>query len=149
MPTIPLPDDFVEFLRLLNKHGVKYLLIGAYAVVYYGYVRSTGDLDIWAETSDENAAALVAALTDFGFDVEKLDPQLFLSEDKLVRMGHPPFRIEVQMSVSGLEFASTYEKRIVERWSGVDIPIIDLESLKINKRAAGRHQDLDDLENLP
>lgn len=106
-------------------------------------------MDVWIERSHENADALVAALTDFGFSVDKLSPELFLSPDRVVRMGLPPFRIEVQTSVSGLEFQEVYDRRIVQRWGDIDIQIIDLDSLKINKRAAGRHQDLDDLENLP
>ena len=149
MPTIPLPDDFSEFLKLLNNHGVRYLLIGGYAVAYHGYVRSTADLDMWVEISENNANALVSALGEFGFSVDKLSPKLFLVEHRIVRMGLPPFRIKVLTTISGLEFRKTYDRRIVERWSEIEVPIIDLASLKINKRAAGRHQDLDDLENLP
>jgi Aminoglycoside-2''-adenylyltransferase len=149
MPTIPLPNDFSEFLKLLNKHRVKYLLIGGYAVAYHGYVRATADLDIWVEQSAENAEAIVAGLTEFGFTVEKLNPDLFLVDDRVVRMGLPPFRIEILTSVSGIEFQESYYKRIEENWSNTDISIIDLASLKVNKKAAGRHQDLDDLENLP
>jgi len=149
MPTIPLPSDFSEFLKLLNEHRVRYLLVGGYAVAYHGYVRATADLDIWVEQSTENAEAIVACLIEFGFSVEKLDPELFLVSDRVVRMGFPPFRIELLTSVSGLEFQDSYDQRIQENWSDADISIIDLESLKVNKKAAGRHQDLDDLENLP
>ena len=149
MPTIPLPNDFSEFLKLLNKHRVRYLLIGGYAVAYHGYVRATADLDIWIEQSIENAEAVFACLTEFGFTVEILDPDLFLVSDRLVRMGLPPFRIEILTSVSGLEFQDSYDQRIEENWSDTVISIIDLVSLKVYKKAAGRHQDLDDLENLP
>jgi hypothetical protein len=149
MPTIPLPDDFSEFLKLLNKHRVKYLLVGGYAVAYHGYVRATADLDIWVDRSRTNAEAIVACLTEFGFTVEKLEPELFLVSNRVVRMGLPPFRIEILTSVSGLDFQDAYQQRIEEYWSDTDISIIDLESLKVNKKAAGRHQDLDDLENLP
>jgi predicted nucleotidyltransferase len=146
---IPLPDDFSEFLKLLTDRGVKYLLIGGYAVAYHGYVRSTADLDVWVEVSPSNANALVAALAEFGFAVETLGPDLFLTEDRVVRMGLPPFRIEVLTTISGVTFSEVYDKREIVRWSGTDVPIIDLASLKANKRAAGRYQDLDDLENLP
>ncbi len=149
MPTIPLPNDFSEFLKLLNKHRVRYLLVGGYAVAYHGYVRATADLDIWVEQSTENADAIVVCLTEFGFTVEKLEPGLFLVSDRVVRMGLPPFRIELLTSVSGLEFQDSYDQRIEENWSDTIISIIDLASLKVNKKAAGRHQDLDDLENLP
>jgi hypothetical protein len=146
---IPLPDDFSEFLKLLTDRGVKYLLVGGYAVAYHGYVRSTADLDVWVEVSPSNANALVAALAEFGFAVDRLGPDLFLTEDRIVRMGLPPFRIEVLTTISGVAFSEVYDKRETVRWGDTDVPIIDLVSLKANKRAAGRYQDLDDLENLP
>ncbi|GMQ81577.1 MAG: nucleotidyl transferase AbiEii/AbiGii toxin family protein [Rhodothermia bacterium] len=149
MPTIPLPDDFSEFLKLLKDHSVRYLLIGGYAVAYHGYVRSTADLGVWVEISEDNAVALVSALNEYGFSVGKLSPDLFLVERRIVRMGLPPFRIEVLTTISGLEFQDSYKRRIIEQWGEIDVSIIDLVSLKVSKRAAGRHQDLDDLENLP
>ena len=149
MPTIPLPNDFKEFLKLLNEYHVKYLLVGGYAVAYHGYVRATAHLDIWIEQSEQNAAALVDCLTAFGFQVESLTPELFLVDDRVIRMGFPPFRIEVQTSVSGIEFDNAYRSRILESWDDLELSIIDLDHLKANKAAAGRHQDLDDLENLP
>ena len=124
-------------------------VVGQLTDVAVGYVRATADLDIWVEQSAENAEAIVACLTEFGFTVEKLNPDLFLVSDRVVRMGLPPFRIELLTSISGLEFQDSYSQRIEENWSDTDICIIDLESLKVNKKAAGRHQDMDDLENLP
>jgi len=149
MPIIPLPDDFSVFLKLLTDRGVKYLVIGGYAVAYHGYVRSTADLDVWVEVSTNNANALVTAFAEFGFAVDRLSPDLFLAEDRIVRMGLPPFRIEILTTISGVTFGEVYDKRVVVRWGGTDVPIIDLASLKANKQAAGRYQDLDDLENLP
>src|SRR5205085_5947624 len=69
---ITLPPDFKEFLRLLNAHGVEYLLIGGYAVGYHGYPRATGDIDIWIELNPDNAARTVAVLREFGFDSPQL-----------------------------------------------------------------------------
>ncbi len=149
MATIPLPDDFSECLKLLNKHRVRYLLVGGYAVAYHGYVRATADMDIWIDRLADNAELTVAALTDFGFATEDLAPEIFLVPDRVVRMGLPPFRIEILTSVSGLEFDDVYPDREIELWGDVEIAILDLQNLKINKRAAGRHQDLDDLDNLP
>ena len=64
MATIPLPSDFSEFLKLLNAHEVKYLLVGGYAVGYYGYVRATADMDIWIEGTPENADHMLEAVTE-------------------------------------------------------------------------------------
>jgi hypothetical protein len=144
----PLPPDFNEFLRLLNDHEVKYLLVGGYAVGYHGYVRATADMDIWIRRDGENAERLVTVLQAFGFGVGELQPALFLSEDRVVRMGVPPMRIKILTSVSGVELDDCYASRVEERWDDVSIRIIGLEHLKQNKRAAGRLQDLSDLEHL-
>jgi len=146
---IELPRDFSEFLRLLDAKGVEYLLIGGYAVAYHGYPRATQDMDIWAAISPQNASRLVQALRELGFDNPELDAQLFLKQESIVRMGVPPMRIEIAMSISGVSFEECYQARIVEDFEGVPVNIISLEHLKKNKQSAGRHRDLDDLEHLP
>ena len=148
MATIPLPSDFSEFLRLLNEREVKYLLIGGYAVGYHGYVRATADMDVWIRRDRENAVRVVQVLKEFGFGVSDLKPELFLSEQRIVRMGVPPMRIEILTSVSGVEFDECYASRIEERWDDVAVNIISLEKLKANKRASGRLKDLSDLDHL-
>jgi len=133
---------------LLNKHEVKYLLIGGYAVSYHGYPRSTADMDIWVAIEPNNADRLVAVLREFGFDVPKLETSLFLNEDKVIRMGLPPLRIEVLTTISGVNFDECYSGRIIDNIDGVEVNIISLKHLKINKKASGRYKDLDDLEHL-
>jgi predicted nucleotidyltransferase len=128
---------------------VKYLLIGGYAVGYYGYPRATGDMDIWIERSDENAAKLVAVLIKFGFDVSELSADLFLEKGKIVRMGVPPIRLEILNDISGVVFAECYASRRRARLDGIKVDVINLEDLKKNKASAGRPKDLDDLEHLP
>ena len=153
MATIPLPTEFRELLRLLGVHDVKYLIVGGYAVAYHGYVRPTGDIDIWIERSQENAQRIHGALKEFGFDMPALQPSLFLEADRIVRLGYPPLRVEILMSVSGVEFAACYERRVedvLEEARGAEpVSIISLNCLKQNKRASGRHKDLSDLEHLP
>jgi len=145
---IQLPQDFKEFLKLLNDHKVKYLLIGGYAVSYHGYPRSTADMDIWVAIEPNNADRLVAVLRKFGFDVPKLENNLFLNEDKVIRMGLPPLRIEVLTTISGVSFDECYSERVVSTIDGVEVNIISLKHLKINKKASGRYKDLDDLDHL-
>ncbi len=134
MATIQLPYDFIEFLKLLNAHGVEYLVVGGHAVAYHGYPRPTGDIDFWVAIKPENAARLVRVFKDFGFNHPNLAPELFLKERQVIRIGVPPVRVEVLTTVSGLTFEECYAR---------------LDHLKANKRAAGRHKDLDDLQNLP
>jgi phage replication-related protein YjqB (UPF0714/DUF867 family) len=146
---IGLPRDFKDFLRLLNAEGVEYLLIGGYAVAYHGYPRATEDMDIWVNPTAENAQRIVKALREFGFDLPELDPGLFLEPDKIVRMGVPPLRIELSTTISGVSFQKCYQARVTELVDEVPVSIINLDDLKANKKASGRHQDLADLDRLP
>jgi len=146
---IELPLDFKEFLKLLNEKGVRYLLIGGYAVGYHGYPRATNDMDIWIAVNPENAERVVDALHAFGFDLPELTPDLFLQENKIIRMGNPPMRLEITTGISGVEFDDCYTNRVVDVLDGVEVNVIDLPHLKVNKKAAGRLKYLDDLENLP
>jgi len=144
-----LPQDFREFLRLLHAHGVKYLLIGGYAVGYHGYPRATNDMDIWIALSPDNAEQMVEVLREFGFDTPQLSADLFLQDKSLVRMGSPPLKIEITTFISGVSFDECYAERVVDLIDGVEVNLISLPKLKINKKASGRFKDLDDLEHLP
>jgi len=146
---IELPLDFKEFLKLLNEKNVRYLLIGGYAVGYHGYPGATNGMDVRIAIHPDNAQKMVAVLREFGFDLPELTPDLFLKEDKIIRMGNPPMRLEVSTGISGVEFEECYASRIVDTLDGVQVNIIDLSHLKANKKAAGRLKDLADLENLP
>lgn len=143
-----MPPDFKDFLKLLSVHKVRYLLIGGYAVNYHGYVRATADMDIWIERNADNAKRAVKVLKEFGFDTENLKAQLFLDEDKVVRMGVPPVRIEILTSISGVNFNECYKTKIKEVWDEVPVNIINLQKLKENKRASNRNKDLTDLDYL-
>ena len=149
MATILLPPDFREFLQLLNSERIEYLLVGGYAVGYYGYPRATGDMDVWVAATPENAASLATVLEKFGFAAESIQPDLFLQRDQVVRMGVPPLRIDLLTSVSGVDFAQCYAEKTVDLIDGVQVNLISLDRLKANKRAIGRSKDVDDLEHLP
>ena len=149
MATSLLSPDFKEFLQLLNSKQVEYLLIGGYAVGYHGYPRATADLDIWIAINPENANRVAETIQDFfGSEVEGATPELFLQKNKIARMGVPPFRIEILTTISGVSFAECYTDRIVDVLDGTRVNIISLPHLKINKKASGRFQDLNDLEHL-
>jgi hypothetical protein len=146
MDTIPLPPDFKEFLRLLTFHRVEYLLIGGYAVNYYGYPRATADMDVWVGISPANAERTARALREFGF--AQATPDLFMERGKVIRMGVPPFRIELLTTVSGVEFPECFRKRTVVDIGGLPVCLIAIDDLRTNKRASGRTKDLVDLEQL-
>ena len=149
MAMIRLPPDFKDFLKLLNEHKVRYLLIGGYAVGYHGYPRATSDMDIWVAVEADNAEKIVAVIREFGFNVPELSAKLFLKEKQIIRMGVPPVRLEITTSISGVEFGECYQERITDMLDGVEVNLINLQYLKVNKRASGRYKDLNDLENLP
>jgi len=149
MVTIHLPPDFKEFLKLLNAQQVEYLLIGGYAVGYYGYPRATADMDLWIAMNPQNAEKVVAILKEFGFDVPDLSMEVFVKPSQIIRMGVPPVRIEIMTTISGVSFEECYPERVKDELDGVEVNLISLRHLKINKKAFGRHKDLNDLENLP
>jgi hypothetical protein len=144
-----LTDDFREFLKSFNDHHVEYLLVGGYAVGLHGYPRATIDLDVWVRAELDNATHVISALRAFGFETTALRQDLFLKPESIVRFGVPPFRIEIMTAIDGVQFDSCHRRAVRFNVDGVSVPVISLPDLKINKRAAGRHKDLNDLENLP
>jgi hypothetical protein len=148
MATIHLPPDFKEFLQLLNKHRVEYLIIGGYAVGYYGYPRATGDMDVWIAFSPDNVRGLVVALREFGFAVPE-PAEEFLHEGQFVGIGNQPLRIEILTSISGVGFQDCYAARTEIEIDEVQVNFIGLRHLKVNKQASGRLKDLNDVDNLP
>jgi hypothetical protein len=150
MAKVNLYPIFSEFLKLLNSRGVRYLVIGGYAVIYYGYARVTGDLDVWVSTDAANARAISLIMQEFwGFPASAVPPKLFRKKGKMLIFGARPTRIDILTSPSGVEFEAAYARRRTVDWDGIDVPLIDFADLKANKSASGRLKDLTDLENLP
>ena len=140
--------DFKEFLELLNKNQVRYLIVGGYAVAFHGHPRYTKDIDIWILMEKSNAENILKALVEFGFSDLGITEEDLVSPEVVIQLGYPPNRIDLITEVSGLTFKDCYEKRVIVDVEGVKINFIDLESLKKNKKSSGRHQDLADLESL-
>jgi predicted nucleotidyltransferase len=148
MESTQLPEDFKEFLKLLNANHVEYLLIGGYAVSSYGYPRATAEMDVWIGMTPANALRVVQALRDFGYDTPELHPELFQKPDQIIRMGIPPLRLEILTTISGVNFPQCYPSRLQANIDGVCVSLINLKDLKANKRASARPKDLDDLDHL-
>jgi predicted nucleotidyltransferase len=143
-----LNQDFKEFIQSLNDNHVRYLVIGGYAVALHGYPRYTKDIDIWIDMSPENAAKMVRALKQFGFGSLGLKAADFLVPDQIIQLGYPPNRIDLMTTPPGVDFETCYASRVKVVIDDVTVNFIDLENLKKSKKAAGRLQDLADLENL-
>ena len=143
-----LNPDFKEFVRLLNEHEVRYLVVGGYAVTFHGHPRYTKDIDIWLWLEPTNAARIVQMLDDFGFGSLGLSAEDFLEPNQVIQLGYPPSRIDLTTSLTGVDFETCYPERLTIDIDGVELSVIDLENLKKNKRATGRLQDLADVEAL-
>lgn len=134
---------------MLNANGVRYLLIGGYAVGYHGYPRATNDIDIFIAKDSENARRLIKSLIDFGFETSELSAGIFTKEKSIIRMGVEPLKIEIANFISGIEFEEAYQDKVIGEIDEIKLNVISLRHLKINKKASGRYKDLNDLENLP
>lgn len=143
-----LSKDFKEFIELLNRHKVRYLVVGGYAVAFHGYPRYTKDLDVWIELSPENADNVINALEEFGFGSLGLKPEDFLENDQIIQLGYPPNRIDILTTLKQIKFEDCYKERVEVDIQDIKLNFIDLKNLKQNKRATGRPQDLADAENL-
>jgi len=143
-----LNPDFKEFLQSLNENDVRYLVVGGYAVAFHGHPRYTKDIDIWIDLDEQNARKVVKALVDFGFSSLNLNPADFLEPDNVIQLGYPPRRIDLLIGLEGADFDECYSKRLEEEMEGIRVCFVDRENLARLKRAAGRPQDLADLDNL-
>lgn len=144
-----LPPDFAEFLKLLLEYEVKFLIIGGYAVAYHGYSRYTGDIDIWIETTPENADRTISAMHSFGMRDQKLTRNVLIQPNQIIRMGVEPTRIEILTGISGVVFNQCFQNRILHKVGAIELPFLSLKDLRKNKKVSGRTKDLLDLENLP
>lgn len=120
-----LNPDFKEFLRLLNDNKVRYLVTGGYAVALYGYPRYTKDLDIWIELDRNNAENLVIALKEFGFASLELSAEDFLEPGTIIQLGHPPNRIDLLTTLSGIDFKPCFESRMVTHVDNIAVNFLD------------------------
>jgi hypothetical protein len=139
--------DFLEFLELLEKHKTEYLLVGGYAVILHGYVRSTGDLDLWMNKTSENYDSLKKVYNDFGAPIFPYEE--FLNDKFDVwGIGVEPIKIEVLTHVDGLIFEDSYKNRKYLTVEHIKVPYIDFDDLIKTKKASGRYKDLSDIEEL-
>jgi hypothetical protein len=146
--TIQLPREFKEFIELLNAEKVEYLLVGAWALALHGCPRYTADMDIWIRPSSDNAQAIIRALRQFGFRSRPFTPEQFTDERKIFRFGLPPTQVDLVMAIAGVDFSSAWEHREIVELEGVPVNVINRECFVKNKQAAGRLQDLADVEAI-
>ena len=147
---IELPDDFRDLLVEFVDAGVDFVLLGGYAVAYYGHVRATKDLDVLVRADPENAERVYAALAKFGAPLSEFDvaAEDFATYEGVLQLGLPPRRIDVLNRASGISFGEAVADVRSFEIDGRQVPVIGRAALLKNKRAAGRKQDLADVEAL-
>lgn len=148
-----MPDffnqDFRDFLKALNRQNVEYILVGGMAVILHGYVRTTGDMDVWVNHTKENYQKIAKAFFDFGMPVFDMTEENFLSEHYDVwSFGVSPVKIELMTAVKGLNFEDAYKVSQLYAEDEITIRFLHLNSLIEAKKASGRYKDLDDLDQL-
>ena len=142
--------DFEDFIRALMAADARFVVVGAHALAVHGVPRSTGDIDVWVERSQENADRIWTALADFGAPVESLGISRgdLLKPDVVIQLGLPPRRIDLLTSLTGVTFEEAWGDRVLFDSGSIEIPFISRSLLIRNKRETGRMKDLADLEAL-
>ncbi len=147
---IELPDDFRDLLIELADANAEFVVLGGHAVAFHGHPRATKDLDVLVRATRENAAKVYRALAAFGaplaaFEVAEAD---FSTYDGVLQIGLPPRRIDVLNRADGISFEDATAAGDAFEIEGRRIPVIGLDALLANKRAAGRAQDIADVRAL-
>lgn len=140
--------DFRDLLLIFNERGVKYLIIGGYAVIKHTEPRFTKDLDVWVSAQPDNAQRVYAALAEYGAPLFDLRPEDFAEEDFFYTMGLPPNRIDVMFSLKGVDAEGAWGRRLVGLIGDIEVSYIGRDDLIQNKETVGRLQDLADAEKL-
>jgi hypothetical protein len=143
-----LNNDYKEMLECLLEEKVKFLLVGAYAVAVHGFPRATKDIDFLVWATPENASRLMKALAKFGAPLDKISESDFSSKGVVFQIGNSPRRIDIMTSASGVDFEKAHGNKQIVILEGLEVPVISLQDLIVNKRASGRTQDLADVEKL-
>ena len=146
--SMEIQSDFKELLELFNSHKVEYLIIGAYALAFYGAPRYTGDIDIFVNPHPTNALRIINALNEFGFGSLDLKADDFTTTGQIIQLGVPPARVDIITSISGVSWQEAEAGKVSGRCGGIEVNFVGREQFIANKRATGRQKDLADLESL-
>jgi hypothetical protein len=141
-------QDFEELLKLFEQNNVSYVIIGGYAVAFYGYPRFTKDIDIFFNAIDANIAKIKTALCTFGFSEDSLPDNLFTEDGNIIKFGIEPVRVDLLNKIDGIEYETVEKNTVRGKYGEIEVNFISKGDLIINKAASGRPQDLLDIEKL-
>lgn len=141
-------QDFREFIELLIKNKVEYLVVGGYAVGIHGHPRYTGDLDIWLNATPFNADRILQSVNEFGFSSFKLTQEDFTRPGNVIQLGYPPLRIDLLTEIDGVTFEECFKNRKEVTIDHLTVNFIGYHDLLKNKKESGRPRDIDDIDHL-
>lgn len=142
-----LLKDFRDMLSALSEAEAEYLVVGAHALANHGFVRATGNLDLWINPTPENAQHVFRAPGVFGAP-SWISLDDLMHSDRIIQIGVVPMRIDLMTSLEGVTFAEAWPARVLTEVDGVQLPVLSREHLLINKRATGRPLDRVDADRL-
>jgi hypothetical protein len=143
-----LNPDYRDMLSAFSDEKVEYLLVGAYALAAHGYVRATGDIDLWIRPDKKNAQRVMRALRQFGAPLSQVSEDDFVEPGIVLQLGVEPRRIDILTAIDGVDFEEAWQAREEIQVEGVSVYVIDKVHLAKNKEATGRAQDKFDLDWL-
>ena len=146
--SLPIPKDALDLLRAFCAHEVRFLIVGAHALGFYGTPRATGDFDLFVEPSPANARRVMAALEQFGAPLFDLSLEDLSRPGVVFQMGVPPYRIDLNTELTGIDFDEAWSDHGTAMVEGLELNVIGRAAMVKNKRATGRPKDLLDLELL-
>jgi len=142
-------QDYKDLLSAFRSHGVKYLVVGGFAVIYHSQPRFTKDMDLFIKPDIENATATYKALAEFGAPLEGIRPEDFTDRESFFRFGRDPKSFDILPAIPGVDFDAAWERRVetlADEKTGLKINFISAEDLITAKLASGRPQDLADAD---
>lgn len=143
-----LSKDLSEFIHLLNKNNVKYLVVGGWAVGLHGIPRYTKDIDIFISKEKDNAEKILVTLSEFGFGALDINIADLTRDDFVIQLGSEPNRIDLLTDIIAINFKDAWQNKKIIKLDGLEIFFISVDDLITNKSSAGRPQDLADVASL-
>jgi hypothetical protein len=141
-------QDFRDMIECLDAKGVSYIVVGAFAMAHFGYVRATGDIDIFVEPTELNSRKMIEALKLFGAPLHGISADFFATPGHFLQVGVPPCRIDVLTCIDGVSFHEAFATRSIGAMGDRKIPFLSLDLLILNKESTGREKDAPDAAEL-
>jgi hypothetical protein len=142
-----LNQEYRDMIEIFNEQGVKYLVVGAYAMSTFGYSRSTYDIDLWIEKQKGNVQKVLMAFEEFGLPFEISEEDL-TKNNSIIQIGVAPIRIDILTDIDGVNFDEAYKKKIEHNFGELVASVINIDDIIKNKTASNRAKDKIDIIEL-